>query len=380
VKILMIVEAFGGKRYGVEKVVENLAVNVLQKKIDIEIITMVVDGPVSDQLKKNVSQVSYWDKTGQVRFHPRQYTEVSELINKINPGIVHCHGCWSWLQVSAIRVAKKAGLPTLISSHGMLEPWSWKQKGFVYYWLKRFYWVLVIKPVIKKTDYVHAITEQEAGTLKRELPGIPQIRISNAINLSECSSNQIAPDSNRYLLFLGRLHPVKGVDLLIEAFKKSVVENVSLVIAGPDFDVGYTAKLKALVEKLGLSGKVFFVGSVHGDKKSKLLQKAWCTVVPSYSEVVALVNLESAASFTPTITTTMTGLSDWYEGGGLLVEPELESLTEAIIIACNWSLEERIEIGGRARALVEDRYSWDVIGEQWVEAYKIISEPVKKYE
>jgi glycosyltransferase involved in cell wall biosynthesis len=378
VKVLMIVEGFGDERYGVEKVVENLAVNALQKRIDIEIITMVIDGPVNDQLKKHVYQVNYWDKTGQVRFHPRQYAEVSELINKIKPGIVHCHGCMSWLQVSAIQASEKAGLPTLISSHGMLEPWLWKQKGFFYYWLKQFYWVLVLKPVLKKTNYVHAITWQEAGTLEREFPGIPQVRISNAIDLSEYSSIQVEPDVDRYMLFIGRLHPKKGVDLLIQAFKTSAVENVRLVIAGPDFDVDYTARLKALVENLGLSERASFVGSVHGEQKSELLQNSWCTVIPSYSDVVALVNLESAASFTPTITTTMTGLSDWQEGGGLLVDPELEPLTNAIVTACNWSQDERMLMGKRARSFVEERYSWDVIGEQWVEAYKMVAKQGKK--
>jgi len=378
VKVLMIVEGFGDERYGVEKVVEDLAINALQKGVQVEIITMVIDGVVNDQLTNYVYQVSYWDSTGQIRFHPKQYSEVCALINKIKPVIVHCHGCMSWLQVSAIRAAENAGLPILLSSHGMLEPWLWKQKGMLYYGLKRMYWATVLRPVLRRADYVHAITEQESETLKREFPGVPQIRISNAIDLNEYEPNQVTPDAERYLLFLGRLHPVKGVDLLIEAFKESELENFKLVIAGPDFDASYTGKLKKQVQALGLSEVVKFIGSVHGQQKSTLLQNAWCTIVPSYSEVIAIVNLESSASFTPTITTTMTGLSDWQEGGGLLVEPELKPLTEAMITACAWSENERMAKGKRARAFVEERYSWDVIGEQWVEAYKMIAESGKK--
>jgi len=58
----------------------------------------------------------------------------------------------------------------------------------------------------------------------------------------------------------------------------------------------------------------------------------------------------------------------------LLVEPELEPLTSAIVTACNWSQDKRMLMGKRARSFVEERYSWDVIGEQWVEAYKMIAE------
>lgn len=377
-KVLMIVEGFGSERFGVEKVVENLAFHAMGKGIDVEVIVMVIEGSVNDQLKTKIYEVSYLDITGQVRFHPKQYSEVLELIHQITPSIVHCHGCMSWLQVSAIKAAEKVDLPILISPHGMLEPWLWRQKGAIYYWLKRMYWGLLLKPTIKKSNFVHAITEQESETLKKEFPNVPQVKISNAIDLLEYNEKQCSPDEGRYLLFIGRLHPKKGVDLLIEAFKKSAVANIRLVIAGPDFDVDYTAKLKALVDKLGLSDKVSFVGSVHGEQKSELLQKAWCTVIPSYSDVVALVNLESAASFTPTITTTMTGLSDWEEGGGLLVEPELEPLTNAIVSACSWTVDERMQVGKRARTFVEERYSWDVIGEQWIEAYKMIAESGKK--
>jgi len=378
-KVLMIVEGFGDERFGVEKVVESLAVHAVEQKIDVEIITMVIDGAIHHQLKGNVHQVSYWSFIGQTRFHPKQLSDVYALIKMISPTIIHCHGCMSWLQVSALRAAGKIqGVPTLISFHGMLESWLWRQKGAFYYALRKLYWNFLLRPFMSRANYIHAITEQESMTLRREFPCIPQLKISNAIDLAEYTGNQLSPDAKRYFLFVGRLHPKKGVDLLLHAFKQAAMGNVRLIIAGPDFDVSYTLKLKLLVEELGLLKKVFFVGPVYGEKKNEWLQKAWCMVIPSYSDVVALVNLESAASFTPTITTTMTGLNDWEEeGGGLLVKPELEALTMAICAACGWSIEERMQKGRLARELMEQKYSWDVIGKQWVEAYKIIADSGK---
>jgi len=336
-----------------------------------------VENPPAED-EKFVSEIPVALFTRNMRWCWKQKHFISVRVDKFAPQVMHVHGVLTFIQRSSIRVANQKGIPVLVSPHGMLEPWLWTQNGPIYYWLKRLYWVIVLRPFIRRADYVHAITDQEAETLAKAFPGVPQINISNAIDLSEYGEDQVSPDSDRYLLFIGRLHPKKGVDLLIEAFNKLEAENFYLVIAGPDFDANYTASLKALAKKYGLSETVLFVGSVHGEQKSELLEKAWCTVIPSYSDVVALVNLESAASFTPTITTTMTGLSNWQEGGGLLVEPELEALTQAITTVCQWKVDERMQKGKRAREFVEQRYSWDVIGEQWIEAYKMIAKSGKK--
>ena len=371
-KIMIVSEGYGRTFFGVAQVLIRLTSYCLKKGVACKILVAKGENiPSAD--KSFVEQLPSFPFTRNMRWHTGQPKFFANKIADFSPDLIHIHGVFTFIQRNAVKVARHSGVPVIISSHGMLEPWLWRQKGILNYWVKRLYWLIVLKPILKHVDYVHAITYQESETLEHEFPGVPQIKISNAIELAEYSPNQAAPDTDRFLLFIGRLHPKKGVDLLIEAFKKSSVDNIRLVIAGPDFDVAYTAKLKGQVERLGLSEHVSFVGSVHGEKKSELLQKAWCTVIPSYSDVVALVNLESAASFTPTITTTMTGLSDWQEGGGLLVEPKLEPLVEAITTVCEWPLDERMQLGKQARVFVEERYSWDVIGKQWIDAYKMIA-------
>jgi len=380
IKVLLVSESYGASLFGVAKVICDIN-KYCSRKVKVKVLATRKD----DSAVSHYSEIPIYsigksrNSFGRLmRWHHGIGNYFTREIREFGPHVTHVHGVFTFIQAAAIRASIKGNIPIIISSHGMLEPWLWRQKGEIYYWAKRILWNILYKPAIKKVNFIHAITDQEARNLAKEFPNIPQIKIPNAIEISEYSAIQEEPEKERYLFFIGRLHPKKGVDLLISAFAKVREENIRMIIAGPDFDADYTAKLKAQVESLGLSERVSFVGSVHGEKKSELLEKAWCTVIPSYSDVVALVNLESAASFTPTITTTMTGLSDWQEGGGLLVEPELEALTDAMITACEWSLDERMQMGKRARAFVEQRYSWDVIGEQWVEAYKMIAASGKK--
>ena len=230
-----------------------------------------------------------------------------------------------------------------------------------------------MKPVLKNANYVHVITQQEADTLSVELPNSPQLLIPNAIDLTEFNSQQGSPDTVRYILFLGRIHPKKGIGVLISAFSALEANGCKLLIAGADHSVEYTNELKEMIRAKNLQDKVSFLGGVFGEKKLSLLAKAWVVTVPSYSDVVALVNLESAASFTPTITTNMTGLSDWTESGGLLIDPDVAQLKQALEQSLSWSLEERLARGLQSRRFVAERYSWDVIGKRWMEAYQKIA-------
>jgi glycosyltransferase involved in cell wall biosynthesis len=100
------------------------------------------------------------------------------------------------------------------------------------------------------------------------------------------------------------------------------------------------------------------------------MRDAWVTVVPSHTEVISLVNLEASACLTPTITTTATGLTDWTEGGGLLIEPAVAALATALSQTARWSDQERWERGVASRRLVERRYSAKAVMPGWMELYR----------
>jgi glycosyltransferase involved in cell wall biosynthesis len=261
----------------------------------------------------------------------------------------------------------------------MLNSWHLKQRGFKVL-RKLIYWRTVAYPAFRHIPLIHAVTPRERDELAQWFPGQSIKVIPNAIdlgamdalpaNVGEESSPRV---DEPYLLFLGRLHPVKGIDLLIQAFAKGIQginRKFRLIIAGPSSDPAYAAKLKSLVRLLGVEEKVIFLGPVFGlQQKLSLYRQAWAFCAPSQAEVMGLVNLEAAAARLPVVTTHETGLCDWEEGGGLLVHPQVEELSRALKQVFSWSESERQDRGQRLRQLVEQRYAWQAVGPQWLELY-----------
>ena len=291
--------------------------------------------------------------------------------------ILHLHGVWGAPQWQAARFAARRGLPALLSPHDMLSPWHW-QDGRLRPLKKRLYWWALASPAFRRLSLVHAITAAERDALAGQFPGIRLEVIPNAIDLGEADAalataaeplDLEAP----YLLFLSRLHPKKGIDLLLGAYARARNRgNWRLLIVGPDWSAAYTAGLKDLARSLGLEGRVRFLGPVFGAGKWQLYRQAQALCLPSYSEVVGLVNLEAAAARKPVITTHETGLLDWEQSGGLLVHPRVEELTAALEAVFSWTESEREGRGRALRQLVERRYSWEAVGPRWLELYRAL--------
>jgi glycosyltransferase involved in cell wall biosynthesis len=287
---------------------------------------------------------------------------------------------FQWL---AARVALAQKVPVLLSPHGMLNRWHLRHLGFKEI-RKLIYWRTVAYPAFRPIPLLHAVTPRERDELATWLPGQGIEVIPNAIDLEAMDSIQanagaeLSPWGDEpYLLFLGRLHPVKGIDLLIEAFAKALAgikRKFRLLIVGPESDPAYVAQLQSLVRLLGVEEKVTFLGPVfEPQEKFSLYRHAWAFCAPSKTEVMGLVNLEAASAELPVVTTHETGLWDWEEGGGLLVHPRVEALSRALNQVFSWSERERRERGQKLRQLVARRYSWQAVGPQWLELYAALA-------
>lgn len=349
-KILFITEEYSEKFYGVYTSMNHLEM-IIKDNFEVKILA-------PNNTKK------LWRYSGELK------NKLEKLIPKVD--VVHIHGIWQYPQYIAAKLAIRYNKPFIISPHGMLEPWVMNSRniGLLKALKKNIYLKLIALSLFRKATTIHAVTEIEKENLKKYFPNTKIEIIPNGIELGTIDLH-IADIKNikpwKYILFVGRLHPIKGIELLIKAFKLINSNNEwKLKIVGPEEDKSYVRFLKNLARG---DKRIEFIGEVWGKQKFTLYKGAWITVVPSYSETIGLVNLESAACYTPTITTYQTGLLQWEKGGNILINPNVNELVEALKKVMSWSLEERINRGETTRKFIEKNFSSEVVGKMWIKLY-----------
>jgi glycosyltransferase involved in cell wall biosynthesis len=294
--------------------------------------------------------------------------------------VVHLHGLWMWVQWAAAREAARQQKPLVVSPHGMLEPWIWQRQSAPNRLKKYLYWHAVAYPAFRHARLIHALTALEARTLGGYFPAHSQrtLLIPHGIDLgaADAALAGLPPrqdGESPYLLFLGRLHPVKAIHLLLRAFARLPDNPFVLILAGPTqaIEMAYAESLRSLAAELNLGERVVFTGPVQGQAKWRLYRDAWAFCLPSFSEVIGMVNLEAAAARTPVITSYESGVvEEWDQEGGLRVHPQEESILEGLRQALAWSAAEREKRGLALRALVERQYGWERVGKEWAGAYQ----------
>lgn len=314
---------------------------------------------------------------GQAWRYPAGMAKYLQKLPQGSPAVLHLHGVWFAPQWLAARTAMKNAIPAILSPHGQFTTWQWR-KAPLRRIKKLIYWYTMAYPTFKHLTVIQAGTVVERDELARDFPGQRLEVIPNALNLEEIdrliaeSKGRPAPHlDSPYLLFLGRLDPQKGVDLLIEAFARVIKgRDFRLALVGTDSNPDYAARLRTMVQQARLEKQVIFLGPVFGSRKWRLYQDAWACCLPSRSEGMSMTSLEVAAAGAPLLTTHESGVSDWGGNGGLLVHAGVEELARALDQVFSWGDQERQERGRRLRQLIERRYSWEALGPQWLSLYK----------
>jgi len=372
--ILFVTEDHTTENYGVTTVVSQLANEIADRNNGMEVIIAAIGEDSVEQHKSVKVELISSARVGAFwGWSPALMARLNDIVTDHDINLIHIHGIWMAAQLHALLIAKKKKIPCIISAHGMLEMWHWDQQSLFNKYKKKIYFKLIFQHAITESTVFHAITPIEKENLSKLLPKQKLVMIPNAIGLekehaSENTGEKIVPE--KIFLFLGRLHAVKGVSLLINAFYKANLGSAwRLVITGPESDAQYVEKIKTDVLNLGLSDRVEFTGPVFGIRKLELIRKSWAMVTPSYSETVGMVNLEAAVCKVPSITTFETGLWDWEEGGGILIHPNVDELTDSLLKASRWSLADRLEYGNKSYQLVANKYSCDIVVPKWEALY-----------
>ena len=215
--------------------------------------------------------------------------------------------------------------PVVWSPHGELSPVALSFRPRLKRTLLRFF------RLFHASLSFHATAEAETTHIQQHFGAKAKVgEIPNSMDLSSPMVRTPRP----YLLFMGRIHPIKAIDCLLVALSRSVPfldSDYTLIIAGPTADKAYGQRLMELVNTLNLSTKVFFIGPVYGTYKEQLYADALLLVLPSHSENFGNVVIESLAQGTPVIAATNT---PWRmletEQAGRWVDNDPDTLRQAI--------------------------------------------------
>lgn len=301
-------------------------------------------------------------------------TKIGQAIAAAN--FVHVHGVWHPFLAAAAKEARRHGIGYAVAPRGMLDPWSLSQKR-----LKKAIalWAYV-RDMLKGAKFIHVLNTDEGELLRPLGLGVPLEVLPNGVyvkDIEDHACRSVSSELNaklagrRFVLFLGRLHYKKGIDVLMEAFRRiaDMDKDLCLLLAGPDCGVG--ADIDEVSRKYGISERVIKCGPIYGTAKYAAYAAAECFCLPSRQEGFSMAILEALASGTPVVISEHCHFSEIaHAGAGQVVPLNPDAIAEAIMTYAS-DRKARDAAGSAGKALVRRKYEWSEIAERSLLLYKI---------
>jgi len=284
--------------------------------------------------------------------------------------ILHNHGLWMMPNVYTSWARRGARARLVVSPRGTLSDWAlaWHPLR------KKIFWRFWQEDALRAADCFHATSPEECADVRRRGFLQPIAILPNGIDVPPLL--RTPSGSRRRLLFLGRIHPIKGIDLLLRAWR-SVQDRFAdweLHVAGPEDDSGYLNKMKSLASDLSLE-RVVFRGPVFGADKLQAYREAELFVLPTRAENFGMTVAEALAAGTPTITTRgapWNGLDK--KGAGWWIDLGLEPLAACLEKALAEPAQRLAAMGRAGRDWMLEDYAWPSIVVQHAAVYRWLLE------
>jgi len=301
-------------------------------------------------------------------------TNLEEAVR--SAAIVHVHGLWQAQTRRGARAALAARVPYLVTAHGMAEPWALRHKR----WKKRIYLALVEAKNLRRASCLHALSRPEIGHLRTIAPWTPVCFVPNGVELalyddlparSVLEAEHSELEGKFVLLFFGRVHVKKGLDLLADALGRIATDHpeVHLVVAGNDD--GAWPGFRDRMTQLGLTSRLTYLGHVSGERARQVWAAADAFILPSYSEGFSIAVLEALACRLPSVITTACHFPEVAAAGGaIVVNPDAGAVTQGLRDLLDRTHQERASLGQDGRQLVEDHFTWERQAERLAAVYE----------
>lgn len=305
--------------------------------------------------------------------------DLPQILNKLTPDLVHAHGLWLRSSGQNHQWCRGSKVPYVISPHGMLDPWAVKHSA----WKKQLAGHWFEYAHLNDAACLHALGESEAASIRKFGQKNLVCVIPNGVTLpGVVDSFGSAPWKNtegrKVLMFMGRIHPKKGLSLLLSAWKSlkedcpRLVDEWCLSIAGWS-EVGHREELEAQAGALGIANDIEFVGALHRAKKAAALHHASAFILPSYSEGLPMSILEAWSYRLPVLMTPECNLPEGFtEGAAIRLKTDPRSVEAGLRDLFEMSESQRLALGAKGYGLVEQQFVWGKIAEKMVSVYEWI--------
>ncbi len=383
-KVLHVIPSVGPLRGGPSFVIRTMSEGLAAYGCHIDVATTDDNGPerLPVPLEHPVLEngVTYWYFRRQTHFYTISWP-LSRWLGKnvANYDLLHIHALFSFSVASAAYWANHYRVPYVVRPLGTLNRWGMENRRP---YLKQASLRLIDGRVLSEAAAVHYTSQEEQEEGAAVAPALKPVIIPNPVDFRfdrdqlpggwlKSRYPQIA--GKKIVLFLSRVHPKKGIDLLLASFARlrAQVPNVALVLGG-NGEEGFVQQLRRQIHVLKIEADVVWAGFLEGDAKKAAMAEADVFVLPSYSENFGVAVVEAMASGLPVIVSDQVGIHREISsaGAGLVVPCQEEPLANAILqVLGNDSLRSTLAQNGIALAKT---FSVEVVTEQLIHLYREI--------
>jgi len=292
--------------------------------------------------------------------------EFVKIFDSISAGfdLVLIHGLWQFPTSYAAFRCKKSAIPYAVITYGMLSSWSLSNR----YFRKKVYFNLVERSNLDRAKVLFYIKEDELNILSRYSIHAKKIHLLYSLNRNDVvhikqerdEYKKENPSGTIDILYLSRIHPKKGLMLLLEAFLEIMKTrpSVKLTVAGPAEDMRYYNMARDFVTSHKLDGSVTFAGALFAKDKDALFLKTDIFVLPTADDSQPIVVLEALGAGIPVITTKGADMPEIDNTMGYIIDPNPHELAKVVTSLADDKKRAK-EMGEKGHQYILAQHTWD---------------------
>jgi glycosyltransferase involved in cell wall biosynthesis len=287
---------------------------------------------------------------------------------------VHVHGVWEQALADSCAIARRRGVPTFVSAHGMLDRWSMDQSRQKKWAALR---VFGSGSMLRGADAIIYGTLDEMQESQRSVPGTSGVVVPNGVKLEALTAEGLPPAETlheafpvlkqwqRTVLYFSRIHPKKGLDLLVDGFLEHALTHpgAGLLVAGIAQDLAYEAALRARIASSPVSDRIVFTTDLTGPHARVVFRQADIFALPSHQEGLSIAILEAMALEKALLISDRCHMPEveatW--DCGIVVRDNRTAVAAGLGCLLAMPANDLKKMGVRARRAVEENFSWDSV-------------------